>query len=188
VLCIDDDPSILEGLVSLLGRWGCSVLGARDEVDALAALEGGFVPDAVLCDYQLANHRTGAQALTAVRNVLARAGHDNVVTLLITGDMASAELAALALQGIPVLHKPVTPARLRRTLEMLWQQAEQDKGRAAAALELRVDQTGHEAGGRPVSGVTRVAEIVPQGEARIGVQSQTQSQTQSTQSQSAPQK
>jgi hypothetical protein len=54
-----------------------------------------------------------------------------VVTLLITGDMASAELAALALQGIPVLHKPVTPARLRRTLEMLWQQAELDKGRAA---------------------------------------------------------
>jgi hypothetical protein len=26
------------------------------------------------------------------------------------------------MQGIPVLHKPVTPARLRRTLEMLWQQ------------------------------------------------------------------
>jgi hypothetical protein len=60
-----------------------------------------------------------------------------VVTLLITGDMASAELAALALQGIPVLHKPVTPARLRRTLEMLWQQAELDKGRAAAAMEPR---------------------------------------------------
>jgi CheY-like chemotaxis protein len=131
VLCIDDDPSILEGLVSLLGRWGCIVRGARDEVDALVALEDGFVPDAVLCDYQLANHRTGAQALSAVRNVLARAGHEGVVTLLITGDMASAELAALALQGIPVLHKPVTPARLRRTLEMLWQQAELDKGRAA---------------------------------------------------------
>jgi two-component system, sensor histidine kinase len=25
-------------------------------------------------------------------------------------------------KGIPVLHKPVTPARLRRTLESLWQQ------------------------------------------------------------------
>jgi CheY-like chemotaxis protein/anti-sigma regulatory factor (Ser/Thr protein kinase) len=133
VLCIDDEPSILEGLTSLLGRWGCIVRGARDEVDALVALEDGFVPDAVLCDYQLANHRTGAQALAAVRNVLARAGHESVVTLLITGDMASAELAALALQGIPVLHKPVTPARLRRTLEMLWQQAELDKGRAGVS-------------------------------------------------------
>ncbi|HEY2605047.1 hybrid sensor histidine kinase/response regulator [Paraburkholderia sp. RL18-103-BIB-C] len=145
VLCIDDEPSILEGLASLLGRWGCSVLGARDEAQALAALENGFVPDAVLCDYQLANHRTGAQALTAVRGVLARAGHDNVVTLLITGDMASAELAALALQGIPVLHKPVTPARLRRTLEMLWQQAELDKGRAVGTPALREDVTGDEA-------------------------------------------
>jgi CheY-like chemotaxis protein len=193
VLCIDDDPSILEGLVSLLGRWGCSVLGARDEADALAALEGGFVPDAVLCDYQLANHRTGAQALTTVRNALARAGHDNVVTLLITGDMASAELAALALQGIPVLHKPVTPARLRRTLEMLWQQAELDKGRASAALELRGDQPGKEAGketaGRPANGVMRASENLPQGESRIGSQSQTQgTRYQSTPSQSEPQK
>jgi len=132
VLCIDDEPSILEGLTRLLGRWGCTVRGARDETAALAALEDGFVPDAVLCDYQLANHRTGAQALTAVRNMLARAGHENVVTLLITGDMASAELTALALQGIPVLHKPVTAARLRRTLDMLWQQAELDKGRTAS--------------------------------------------------------
>ncbi|MBW8837900.1 MAG: hybrid sensor histidine kinase/response regulator, partial [Burkholderia sp.] len=83
VLCIDDEPSILEGLSSLLGRWGCIVQGVRDETAALAALEDGFVPDAVLCDYQLANHRTGAQALTAVRSELARSGHEGVVMLLI---------------------------------------------------------------------------------------------------------
>ncbi|WP_345814716.1 hybrid sensor histidine kinase/response regulator [Paraburkholderia sp. PREW-6R] len=137
VLCIDDEASILEGLRSLLGRWGCMVRGVRDEAGALAAIESGFVPDAVLCDYQLAHHRTGAQALIAVRNALADVGHEGLVTLLITGDMASAELAALALQGIPVLHKPVTPARLRRTLEMLWQQAELDKGRTTATIALR---------------------------------------------------
>jgi CheY-like chemotaxis protein len=126
VLCIDDDPSILEGLTRLLGRWGCIVRGARDETLALQALSEGFVPDAVLCDFQLANHRTGAQALTAVREALRRSGHEGAVMLLITGDMASGELATLAAQGIPVLHKPVTPARLRRTLEILWQQAERD--------------------------------------------------------------
>jgi CheY-like chemotaxis protein len=126
VLCIDDDASILEGLTSLLGRWGCIARGARDEGLALQALSEGFVPDAVLCDYQLANHRSGAQALAAVREALRRSGHEGAVMLLITGDMASGELATLATQGIPVLHKPVTPARLRRTLETLWQQAERD--------------------------------------------------------------
>jgi signal transduction histidine kinase/CheY-like chemotaxis protein len=124
VLCIDDEPAILEGLSSLLGRWGCIVRGVHDEDQALRALDEGFMPDAVLCDYQLANHRTGAQALAAVRDALHRRGRAQVVTLLITGDMASAELQALALDGIPVLHKPVTAARLRRTLEMLWQQPE----------------------------------------------------------------
>jgi signal transduction histidine kinase/ActR/RegA family two-component response regulator len=164
VLCIDDEPSILEGLASLLGRWGCDVVGARDETEALAALASGFVPDAVLCDYQLANHRTGAQALTAVRGVLLRAGHDNVVTLLITGDMASAELAALALQGIPVLHKPVTPARLRRTMEMLWQQAELDKGRAATAVTLREGGAGNDTG---AGGVQGASEDVARGASRV---------------------
>jgi len=176
VLCIDDDPSILEGLSSLLGRWGCAVLGARDEVEALTALAGGFVPDAVLCDYQLANHRTGAQALTAVRGALANAGHDNVVTLLITGDMASAELAALALQGIPVLHKPVTPARLRRTLEMLWQQAELDKGRAASAVKLGQGGGAEEADGAGSAAATEVG--ASPGTIAAGLQSQVQGQPQ----------
>jgi signal transduction histidine kinase/DNA-binding NarL/FixJ family response regulator len=140
VLCIDDDPSILEGLTSLLGRWGCVVRAVRDEGEALRVLGMGFVPDAVLCDYQLANHRTGAQALTAVRDALRRGGHEDAVLLLITGDMASGELATLATQGIPVLHKPVTPARLRRTLETLWQHAQQShqakkQGGAATASE-----------------------------------------------------
>jgi CheY-like chemotaxis protein len=118
-------------MTSLLGRWGCVARGVRDEGLALRALADGFVPDAVLCDYQLANHRTGAQALGAVRDALQRSGHEGAVMLLITGDMASGELATLATQGIPVLHKPVTPARLRRTLETLWQQAERDGARAA---------------------------------------------------------
>lgn len=126
VLCIDDDPSILEGITSLLERWGCVARGVRNEGQAVEVLAEGFVPDAVLCDYQLANHRTGAQALTAVRDALHQEGHEGAVMLLITGDMASSELATLATQGIPVLHKPVTPARLRRTLETLWQQARLD--------------------------------------------------------------
>lgn len=162
VLCIDSDPSILEGLASLLGRWGCDMRAARDEAEALAALAGGYVPDAVLADYQLADQRTGAQALAAVRGALARAGHGNVATLLITGGMAAPELAALALQGIPVLHKPVTPARLRRTLEMLWQQAELERGRGPGPVAMREQaaadggaEGAREVGGEAAGGAAR---------------------------------
>jgi CheY-like chemotaxis protein len=129
VLCIDDEPAILAGLESLLARWGCEVRGVRNEQEAARQIEGGFAPDAVLCDYQLADHRTGAQALAAVREALHRAGVADPVTLLITGDMASSELHALAAQGIPVLHKPVTPARLRRTLQTLWQERQEQQER-----------------------------------------------------------
>jgi signal transduction histidine kinase/ActR/RegA family two-component response regulator len=126
ILCIDDEAAILDALQSLMTRWGCFVRGARDEREAIRLVEEGFVPDALLCDYQLGNRRTGAQALRAVRQVLHERGHGDAVSLLITGDMASPELAALAAQGVPVLHKPVTPTRLRRTLDALWQQAARD--------------------------------------------------------------
>lgn len=130
ILCIDDDPAILAALERLLGRWGCTVRSVRDERAAVQAVEDDFVPDALLCDYQLGNHRTGAQAVRAVRQALWERGDGDIVTLMITGDMASSELSTLAAQGIPVLHKPVTPARLRRTLDALWQQGERN-----AALE-----------------------------------------------------
>ena len=62
----------------------------------------------------------------------ARALHPEV--MLITGDMASPELTALAALGYPVLHKPVTPTRLRRTLDTLWQHAERDSELTQEAL------------------------------------------------------
>lgn len=127
ILCIDDDPAILAALERLLERWGCVVHSVRDERAAVQAVEDDFVPDALLCDYQLGNRRTGAQAVRAVRQALWERGDGDIVTLMITGDMASSELKTLAAQGIPVLHKPVTPARLRRTLDALWQQAERSE-------------------------------------------------------------
>jgi hypothetical protein len=92
--------------------------------------------------------------------------------------MASAELAALALQGIPVLHKPVTPARLRRTLEMLWQQAELDKGRAAAAPSLRENVSGNDAQSGVKHGAFGAAASVPPGAPGPGSQTQSQSESQ----------
>ena len=39
VLCIDNDPQILDGMEALLGGWGCRVLKAADLDAAIAAAE-----------------------------------------------------------------------------------------------------------------------------------------------------
>ncbi|WP_321799966.1 hybrid sensor histidine kinase/response regulator [Caballeronia sp. J97] len=127
VLCVDDDPANLDALGALLARWGCIVRGCRDELAAVRAISDGFVPDALLCDYQIDRHETGADVIQAVREALRRRGHGEPANIVITGDMASPGLAALAAGGLPILHKPVTPTRLRRTLDMLLQPHGQDE-------------------------------------------------------------
>ncbi|QSN64213.1 hybrid sensor histidine kinase/response regulator [Caballeronia sp. M1242] len=121
VLCVDEDPANLEALGALLTRWGCVVRGCPDELAAVRAISEGFVPDVLLCDYRIDSHQTGIEAMQAVREALRRRGHHGLARVLITGDMASPELAALVAEGVPVLHKPVTPTRLRRTLDVLLQ-------------------------------------------------------------------
>src|SRR5262249_12547808 len=49
VLCIDNEPTILDGMETLLGGWGCRVVKAADLASAQAALaKRQLVPDALL--------------------------------------------------------------------------------------------------------------------------------------------
>jgi signal transduction histidine kinase/CheY-like chemotaxis protein len=117
VLCVDDDSANLDALDALLTRWGCSARGCRDELAAVRAISEGFVPDVLLCDYRADRHQVGIEALQAVREAMRRRGHDEPACVMITGDQVSPEVSQLAANGVPVLHKPVTPTRLRRTLD-----------------------------------------------------------------------
>jgi signal transduction histidine kinase/CheY-like chemotaxis protein len=128
ILCIGNEAVIPEKLASQLG-W--VVQGANDEAHARRLIEQGFSPDAVLCDCQPANLHTGAEALVAIRDALVRHGKACSLMLLMTGDIASPELEALALKGVSVLQKTVSPARLLRTLAVLWQRCD------------RVDEAAH---------------------------------------------
>ena len=54
VLCVDNQPSILEGMTQLLNGWGCEVLTAVGTRDALATVdERSRCPDVLLVDYHL---------------------------------------------------------------------------------------------------------------------------------------
>ena len=53
MLCIDNEPRILDGMETLLGGWGCRVLKAPDLEAAMPSSEAKIDADGLLVDYHL---------------------------------------------------------------------------------------------------------------------------------------
>lgn len=117
VLVVDDDGDVRDALAALLQRWGHAVLHGADDAAVLAAWAAAGRPpvQALVTDWRLARHRTGGQAVQALRAELGPA----LPALVITGDIAPDRLAALRESGLPWLAKPVMPLRLRSWLQAL---------------------------------------------------------------------
>ncbi|UVE18068.1 hybrid sensor histidine kinase/response regulator [Pseudomonas sp. LS44] len=111
VLVIDDDASVRDGMLHLLEDWGCECRAVEDIEDALRQVEQWPV-QVLISDYRLREHQTGAQAISQVREALGAA----VPALIITGDTAPERLREARTSGVPLLHKPVSPAQLYRAL------------------------------------------------------------------------
>ena len=109
VLCVDNERTILDGMQTLLGGWGCRVLKAVDLVEALAAIEGsGLEPDGLLVDY----HLDGGNGLGVITELRRRYGHD-LGAILVTADRSLHVREKARAAGVQVLNKPVKPASLR---------------------------------------------------------------------------
>jgi signal transduction histidine kinase len=112
VLCIDNEPKILDGMATLLGGWGCQVLKAPDLKSALATLgESKAAPSGFLVDYHL-DSGNGIEAIAALRW---RFGSD-LPAILITADRSPLVRDEARTREIQVLNKPLKPAALRALL------------------------------------------------------------------------
>jgi len=125
VLVIDDDAAIREAMAGLLAIWNCPCRTADSEDEALAIL-GSFTPDLVLADYRLRGHRTGQEAIAAIRERIGSA----LPAIIITGDTAADRLRNVHAGGTALLHKPVVPGELHAAIGTLlreseWYRAEQ---------------------------------------------------------------
>jgi CheY-like chemotaxis protein len=110
-LCIDNEPSVLDGMETLLHGWGCEVIKAPDLSIALSAIsESATMPNGLLIDYHL-DHGNGIEAIIALRR---RCG--DLPAILITADRSPAVREQARAEGIQVLHKPIKPAALRALL------------------------------------------------------------------------
>lgn len=115
VLCVDNDPAILDGMTALLQRWGIHTTTAPGLETALAAVRTRC-PDLILADFHLAEALDGLAVLDILRR---DTGEEPVPGALLTAD-SSDELAQRARNaGYPILHKPVRPAMLRALIAAL---------------------------------------------------------------------
>lgn len=114
VLCIDNEARVREAMATLLGGWGCTVVTAAAQDEALDKVrQAGRLPDLVLADLHL-DREDGLQVVRALRATWGRP----VPAALVTADRdPTLRLRARARQ-VELLHKPVKPAALRALLRM----------------------------------------------------------------------
>ena len=109
VLIIEDDQAARESLQGLLTSWGLDVRSACSYVQASECLDqDAVIPALIICDYRLPK-TSGVETVAALR---ARLGV-KVRSILISGDTAPESVERMQASGLPILYKPVRPAKLR---------------------------------------------------------------------------
>jgi Na+/proline symporter/signal transduction histidine kinase len=120
VVCIDNEPSVLQGMEALLSGWGCIVTSARSSGEALERLrQSGHQPDIILADYHL-DDGTGIGTIAALR----AAARTQIPAIIITADHSAEVQREARLKGHALLRKPLKAAALRALMHQLtWRRA-----------------------------------------------------------------
>jgi len=118
VAFIDDDTRVLEAMLTLFDEWGMeAAVGEEAEQVCAEMLRMQRRPDIILSDYRLAQGRTGIDAIRLLRATFG----DRIPAVLVTGETGADTMRIIDASGIPVLHKPLKPARLRAMIAHLLQ-------------------------------------------------------------------
>ncbi|MEZ5442364.1 MAG: NahK/ErcS family hybrid sensor histidine kinase/response regulator [Lysobacterales bacterium] len=112
VLCVDNEPAVLEAMAALLGRWGCTPVLAADRNSALDVVANDSV-DLLLADYHL-DADNGLDLIAAVRGRVPR-----LPAALVTADRSEQLANRARAATVPILAKPVKPAALRALIGAL---------------------------------------------------------------------
>ncbi len=112
VLVVENDPRVLKATEALLTQWGCKVLVAADEQQALAQVAEAQL---LLMDYHLDDDLLGSAVIARIN-----AGRPvPLPAILVTADHTGDADKAAAELGCPVLKKPLKPAALRALISRL---------------------------------------------------------------------
>ena len=115
LLLVDDDAMVREGASLLLRQWGVEAATAKDLPGGEALISQSPRFDICLADYRLPGDANG---LEVIARLSARPDAPRAFCL-VTGDMGADVLAAAGAAHVPIIHKPLHPARLRALLNHL---------------------------------------------------------------------
>jgi len=116
VLVIEDDPELRDLLALSLTKDGHRTTAVPDGPAALGLVaQGTMQPDLVLADYNLPNGMDGLEVSTKLREEL----HREVPVIILTGDISSDALSAIAGQNRRQLTKPVQLTELTEAVQAL---------------------------------------------------------------------
>ena len=129
VLCIDNEPAILDGMRIVLEGWECTVLTANNSETARAVLRTAsqtgsdtpqfMVPDLIIADYHL-DDEDGLSVIALLR----RHWGDDLKAVLLTADRSPQVRERAAEASIHVMNKPLKPAALRAFMAQLRNQTQ----------------------------------------------------------------
>jgi signal transduction histidine kinase len=113
VALVEDDQDIREFAAKLMEQWGCRVFAGDIGDDVMRKLDiAGVSPGLLVCDYRLPHGMTATLVIRRMRELW---GND-LPALVLTGDTATETLHEIHSCGAMLLHKPISPARLRSTM------------------------------------------------------------------------
>jgi two-component system CheB/CheR fusion protein len=114
ILIIEDDPTVREMIKLLLDQEGHVTMVAEDVATGLKlAVEHTVRLDLVIADYNLSCGVSGLDAIAALRQHLQR----NLPAIVLTGDIATSTLRAVADLGYVQLNKPVKSQQLIQLIQ-----------------------------------------------------------------------
>lgn len=113
MVVIDDNRQVLRSMERMLLSWGCRVLAASGVEEAITAIiDNDLTPQLLLTDYHLADDANGITAINAINAEL----ETRAPAIMISSDNSSPLREKLEKLDIPLLTKPVEPARLRAVM------------------------------------------------------------------------
>jgi PAS domain S-box-containing protein len=120
VLCVDNDPAVLEAMAAILGGWHCTVLLAQDFDSALTQIAQVGMADVMLVDYQL-DEDLGTDLMDRLKKTLKKAIPGIVVSASNTPEVRHDTQR----RGYLFLPKPLKPAALRAVMSSVLEQFEE---------------------------------------------------------------